>query len=385
MLHVSAALLRIPLTAADIVDRIDTGELLYYSAARAVPATLLERLPPEFQGLLEPQRQLRGSALHKRVLELAALLGGEFGMEAPRANVPLLLYRWMGELALPLEVYAGTRRLARELGADFTVRVGEGSAGLPVLLRYPEVQLMALLVVATKLFFPLDDVERHPTSAQDLSALQMDWDAWDATHNVSSSSSTEQDNTARGELRFSEAAGVTEPDCLTMGEAELDRYLDWYETNLASESVREQGRAGRDADFRRTLMRLFPTQPSSRAPPGEGEDSVGGEDRSLARSSADEATQRLRRVQQALRPRGIVVSAGDGAGGVGQGKVARAGSFYRRHRETAELEGPTRTLYAKAATLAGVALEEMTRAVFLTERGLQKREQRGAREDAGEE
>jgi RNA polymerase I-specific transcription initiation factor RRN7 len=173
-----------------------------------------------------------------------------------------------------------------------------------------------------------------------------------------------------------------------MGDEELDRYMDWYQHNLASENIREHGRAGRDADFRRTLMRMFPTQSAPRPTvsstagesKGSGAGAGEGEDTSLARQASD-TTQRLRRVQQALRPKKIAVSA---VGDDGQrDEVARAGSFYRRHREAKELDGPARLLYTKAAALAGISLESMTKAVFATERRLQMREERARK--AGED
>ena len=65
-------------------------------------------------------------------------------------------------------------------------------------------------------------------------------------------------------------------------------------------------------------------------------------------------------------------------------QMARAGSFYRRHREAKELDGPVRLLYTKAAQLAGISLESMTKAVFLTERKLQMREE-SARKAGGDD
>jgi RNA polymerase I-specific transcription initiation factor RRN7 len=162
--------------------------------------------------------------------------------------------------------------------------------------------------------------------------------------------------------------------------------MDWYQDNLASENIREHGRAGRDADFRRTLMRMFPTQSAPRptvSSTGGGNKSVSeGEDTSLARQASD-TTQRLRRVQQALRPKKIAVSA-VGDDGMRDEVAARAGSFYRRHREAKELDGPVRLLYTKAAQLAGISLESMTKAVFLTERKLQMREE-SARKAGGDD
>ena len=382
--YIGTLLMRVPFTVVDLISRVDNGELLYYKAAKEVPGNLRERLPGEFQVLLEPQTILRASSLHHRALELAALLNAEFGMVVPAVNHPLILYRWMQALTLPIEVYAATQRLARILDIDFTLQLGAKTSSNRV-LRYPEVQLMSLLVVATKLFFPIDDIDRHPVSANDLSALQMDWAEWAAAQpSVQSGDDLDgqnsRDDTAP-DLTFPEAFKISESDCLSMGDEELDRYMDWYQENLASESIREHGRAGRDADFRRTLMRMFPTQqtprPTAVSSAGEGKSKGAGEDTSLARKASD-TTQRLRQVQQALRPKKIVVSRGDG-----RDEVARAGSFYRRHREAKDLAGPVELLYTKAAELAGISLESMTKAVFLTERKLQMREERDRK--AGED
>ena len=389
--YIGTLLMRIPFTVVDLISRVDNGELLYYRAAKEVPGNLRERLPGEFQVLLEPQTILQSSNLHHRILELAVLLNAEFGMVIPAVNHPLILYRWMQALSLPIEVYAATQRLARILDIEFTLQVG-GKTNSSRVLRYPEVQLMSLLVVATKLFFPIDDIDRHPASANDLSALKMDWSEWSAAQGPSLDDGDESDiiqhskHDTSSDLTFPEAFTISESDCLAMGDEELDRYMDWYQDNLASESIRDHGRAGRDADFRRTLMRMFPTQSATRptvsSDSGESKGSGAGEgeDTSLARQVSD-TTQRLRRVQQALRPKKIAVSA---VGDDGQrDEVARAGSFYRRHREAKELEGPARLLYTKAAELAGISLEGMTKAVFLTERKLQMREERARK--AGED
>ncbi|KAM0709362.1 hypothetical protein Q7P35_003400 [Cladosporium inversicolor] len=393
--YIGTLLMRIPFTVVDLISRVDKGELLYYRAAKEVPCNLRERLPGEFQVLLEPQTILQASSLHHRILELGVLLNAEFGMVIPAINHPLILYRWMQDLTLPIEVYAATQRLARILDIDFTLQLG-GKTSSSRVLRYPEVQLMSLLVVSTKLFFPIDDIDRHPVSANDLSALEMDWSEWAAAQGPLADGGDESDiiqnskHDASPDLTFPEAFSISESDCLAMGDEELDRYMDWYQDNLASENIREHGRADRDADFRRTLMRMFPTQPAPRPTvssaaagesksPGVGADE--GEDTSLARQASD-TTQRLRRVQQALRLKKIAVSA---VGDDGRDEVARVGSFYRRHREAKDLDGPARLLYTKAAELAGISLESTTKAVFLTERKLQMREERArkAGEDGG--
>jgi RNA polymerase I-specific transcription initiation factor RRN7 len=55
--------------------------------------------------------------------------------------------------------------------------------------------------------------------------------------------------------------------------------------------------------------------------------------------------------------------------------VNRVGSVYRRYRTVKELSGPVKLLFDKASALAGLSMENMVLAVFLTERKLQKFEE----------
>lgn len=360
--YLGTLLLRIPFSVADLEGYVNSGEFPYYQASRHVPSNLRERLPGEYQSLLDPQTFLQPQALHQKVLSTAGTLHKEFGMALPAINYPLLLHRWMRDLGLPIEVFAATHRLSRMLQSDFTFQVGVSSASSNV-LRYAEVKLMALLIVSTKLLFPLDNIDRCPVSSSDLSVLRIDWNTWVDVHSATQSShhgvaGIEE----KSALSFADAFNVSESDCLTMGDGQLDQYLDWYQENIASESVREQGRAGKEADFRRTMMRMFPVQyhgPKTTTTTHRGQDVV----------LDTIATDSLGPVQQSLRPKHIAVS-DDGD------EVNRTGSYYRRYRDERELDGAVRLLYEKSARLAGISLEGMVKAIFLTEVRLQKLEER---------
>lgn len=356
--YLGTLLQRIPFSVADLTDSVNNGEFPYYQASRHVPSNLRERLPGEYQALLEPQTFLQPQALHKNALSTAKLLGKEYGMVLPAINHPLMLHRWMKNLGLPIEMFAATLRLSRLLEADFTVHV-DVKAGSSNVLRYAEVRLMALLIVSTKLLFPLDNIDRYAVSSSDLSVLRMDWTTWLDVHSSTQSYGYDGQGIDKN---FADAFNVSESDCLTMGDKELDQYLDWYQENLASENVRDRGRAGKEADFRRTMMRMFPVQSQG---PKTSTTTHGGQ----GVVSDTIATDSLGRVQQSLRPKHIVVS-DDGD------EVDRTGSYYRRYRDEQELAGPVKLLYEKSARLAGVSLEGIVKAVFLTEVKLQKLEER---------
>ncbi|KAK6438231.1 hypothetical protein LTR95_005575 [Oleoguttula sp. CCFEE 5521] len=361
---IATLLLRIPITIADFISLAEKGTLPYYQAIRLVQKSLTEKLPGQYQSLLEPQTILKAEDLQRRVFDTAKQFHEDFGMGMPAVNHPLLLYRWMRVLALPIEIFAATTRLARLIGLDFGY-LFEGAKRSDFPLRYPEVRLMALLLVATKLLFPCDEHKRLPTTAQDLAALRMDWDAWQKAQLRTVEESTQSESKP---MSHSEAFAVTDTDCLNMGDEELDRYLDWYQNSLASETVRDQGRAGKEADFRRTMMGLFPTSLSANQRTPVLTDKQPERD--------DGTTQRLRETQAKLSTLSVVSENRI------EDEVKRAGAFYKRHREVSELFGPIRVLYEKASELGGISLSGMVKATFAVELRLEKLENRMRKEEA---
>lgn len=351
--YIGMLLLRVPVTVADVHKWANDGELLYYRASREVPLGMRERLPGRYQELLEPQDLLQAEALHRCILERLAIWQKDHGMAVPRLNTPLVLYRWMRDLALPIETFAATQRLMRTLSIELDFWKPT-KVGANVVLRYPEVQLMAVLVVSTKLLFPYDDLERYPRSATDLSALALDWDGWVKLHK-------DDDGCRNGQrqLTFESAFDFSESDCLEAANDQLDTYLDWCEGNIANEDVRERGRAGRDADFRRTLFKMFPLDPKQpKHKPN------------LQSATEAEVDNRDGRTRNMLRPKQVRDAIEEERG------VERAGSSYRRWRTPNDLVEPMKTLYEIAAKLAGSSIDSMVQAVFLTERKVQRHEER---------
>jgi RNA polymerase I-specific transcription initiation factor RRN7 len=317
-------LLRIPITVADLTDWVNAGELCYYRASKEIPLSMRDRLPGHLQEQLEPQDLVAPETLQRKMLEWLTTLTDTFGMAVPPINHPPVLYRWVQELSLPLEVYVGAQRLGRVLNVDHCYRLN-AKAGTLMSLRYPEIRLMALVVITTKLLFPFDNGRRYPATSNELAALRMDWKVWDEQqqkdpagpdHDLSNGETSE-----RNHLPFRDAFSMTEAGSLDLAGDSLDQYLDWCENHIASEEVRERGRAGREADFRRALFRMFP----SGDPQRNNGTRAAVEMRDPGKSSAD----RLRQVQGALRPERVVVDEGSD-------DVPRAGSSYAQYRGRAQ-------------------------------------------------
>ncbi|KAK0908943.1 hypothetical protein LTR02_004696 [Friedmanniomyces endolithicus] len=355
--YIGTLLLREPVLVADLHRWASDGELPYYHASNNVPLSMQERLPAVYQELLEPKLLGKPEKLHDHVLSLMRSFNTEFGMALPPINHPLILYRWMKALALPIEIFAATSRLARLMDITFAFALDAKPGAKNHMLQYPEPRLMAILIVSTKLLFPFDDIERAAYSGNAMDALGMDWSAW---AELQVPHPTERK--ASSPLAYAKALEFSQTDVLGAAEHQLDQYMDWCEHNIASEDIRERGKAGRDADFRRILFGMFPVREAG---------ATEHEDPSGSRSREEVETEKLRVVQAALRTRSVIQPPRKG-----QTPASGIGSSYRRIRTAGELEGPAEVFYERAAELAGLSFEAMVMAVFRIERRMQRLEEK---------
>jgi RNA polymerase I-specific transcription initiation factor RRN7 len=78
---------------------------------------------------------------------------------------------------------------------------------------------MSLIVVATKLSQPFDDISRYSVSDLDPSTVQIDWKKW---AKIMAGAPTDG-------LRRGEEIHVADEDVLGMSEKAMDDYLDWHQ------------------------------------------------------------------------------------------------------------------------------------------------------------
>ncbi|KAK3619575.1 hypothetical protein LTR56_014797 [Elasticomyces elasticus] len=359
--YMGALLLRNPLTIADLHHWISEGDLPFYHGSKNVPLSMRERLPAEYQELLEPNvlSKLERRGMQSHILEVISSFSTEFGMALPPINHPLILYRWVQKMALPVEVFAATLRLARMLDMAFAYGLDAPKSSRDGPLRFPEPRLMALLITATKLVFPIDGFELSSAKPTDMDALKMHWLAWAEMQALDAEGGEERSPKYEEALEFSQA------DVLGASEVQLDQYMDWCEHNIVSEEVRERGRHGRDAEFRRVLFRMFPAHAD-----GAVQTEVEGE-----QTAKDDVTETLRQVQSALRTKGKAEDRG--------GEQSVIGSFYRRIKEAKSLEGPLKLFYERGAELSGLSLNGMVKATARIDVKLERQEE--SKRKAGED
>ncbi|KAF2154082.1 hypothetical protein K461DRAFT_277151 [Myriangium duriaei CBS 260.36] len=342
LIFAGTTLLRLPVTAVDLHRRIQDGQLIYYQSTQHLDPGMKAVLAGSYHQLLNPREKLSLSRLQSEIHDTFISLTTTFSISFPPLNYHLVLWRHMQALLLPLEIYPCTLRLAALLNISFNYHATNPFPTSS--LSLPEQRLTALLVIATKLLFPLDSRSRPPRKPTDPAALQMDWPRWAAL--VRSRNSKEDQSI------FQTALDTTEQDVLHMSEQRLDEYIAWFGGMYASESTSKAGNA--QAPLTRALMGLFPA-PASGMGEQAAEQEIGGVDNSG-----------VREVQAALKPVRVLADAG------GEEAVDRPGSGYARFYTAGELDKTAREVYTYVARETGTELDVLVRDVFALERGLER-------------
>ncbi|KAJ5142767.1 Ubiquitin supergroup [Penicillium bovifimosum] len=350
--YLAASLMRLPVCVNDFHDMIIRQDVPYVRALATVPREMRDRLPPEFTGILEVNTLPKAKHIHQSVRAIMLFYQRRFGLVLPALNLPMVLFRQIKRLALPIEVYDAAKTLQELVG--FTFRYPEESQYNRKLIQdLPDVQLMVLIVIATKLLFPFDDLKRYPTTGSEPAAQVMDWSLWERAQSRFDHDPRFGDNLAKGA-----AIHVTDKDVLNMTSAQMDNYMDWYasswlDTSRAPTRIAELfpiSRTGSDA------------QPIPTATPGS----------SSAPAAPDTTEEKLnalmKTVMQNLKVRRVIPEDEEA-------EDKRPGEFYRRYRWESQLTGPARAFYEEAARLAAVPLKSLVHAVSLVEFKIAKQDE----------
>jgi RNA polymerase I-specific transcription initiation factor RRN7 len=217
----------------------------------------------------------------------------------------------------------------------------------------PEISLVALLIIAVKVYYPFDSLERHQRSHLDAGVLTIDWDKWFELLEQHDKSLISKDSIGRGNALL-----VTEQDVMKMSVNQLDEYLDWYEKTWISEEDEKQKKKG----LPKQLLDMFPT---------------GRQDGSLptavdfdAETKAEQycLDEKLQSVQSRLKTRRLIPGEHEGKGGEA---LRRPGSFYKRYRKIEDFPPHAKKFHEAAASLVGISFSTLAVAVRQMERKLQ--------------
>jgi RNA polymerase I-specific transcription initiation factor RRN7 len=340
--------LRLPITPGDLHSWLTNDNLPYMRAIRLVPPAMREKLPASYHSILEPRVTLSYERFYSVLNDLKYSYHKEYGIVWPSLNHPLLLFRILKDLALPLELYDATIRLAKYLGFDFTFPT-DTQARLGV-RHLPEAQLIACLVVSVKLFYPFDGVQRFPRTLSEPSTVAMDWERWH--HQLSAANPK-----TRSGIRMytsEELLHLQEKDAFSMSTEQMDQYLAWYQDSFIDETMDDHSA---DSVYRNALYELFPVD----------DDPTSKWTLDLPRSlSHQEKMEIVKSVHTAQKPQVVVNESNDSP------EISRPGSKYSYYKSIEDLPPQARHFYEAAARIAGLSLEMLVWSVFFAERRLSK-------------
>ncbi|KAH7371389.1 hypothetical protein BKA66DRAFT_572882 [Pyrenochaeta sp. MPI-SDFR-AT-0127] len=351
--------LRLPITPGDIYAWVTDGKMAYRRAIKRLPLAMRDRLPPAYHAVLDPNTQLSYKRLYTTITDIQISLEKDHGLLWPALNVPVLLFRYLKELALPLELYDATIRLGDLLGHDFALHYNRKKRlGIRHL---PEAQLIGCVVVCVKLLYPFDDERRYPKTVLEPTATTFNWRDW---HDQMRAVGMKQRG-SRECLTTEELTMLNEKDVLSMQPDQMDQYLDFYaETFLDDAEIQRT----KDADdFRNALYNMFP---------------IDGREQHLHSQLSDKPPyqQRLeviKAVHSGMKP--VAVKSDEKAGQ----DALRPGQMYVSWKNEQDIPEQAQAFYKEAARLAGLSMDMLVKSVFFTEARIEQwRRKQTRRQDA---
>ena len=343
--YMGMLLMRLPVRLSQVLQWIREEDVPYIRAIRYVPAEMKEKLPGEYHEALDTMTIVRPETLQSGIMNLCCMYSRSYGMEILPLNTTPILYDYVKNLSLPLEVYAAVQKLNAIVNLDF--KYIDSGKRRRTMLSYPEAQLMSLVIIATKLLFPFDNdiFQRHPQHPVDQSMLMLDWKAWMDTRTTRTAVDTPDLSLEKGA-----EINVKDTDVFGMSASQLDQYMDWYQLTWARTEIS-------DDDLSNELLQMFPLQqvPDKHINP----------DRIIQEDALK--LEQLRAVQAKLKPSKIVT---EEQAAKSSDLVLRPGMGYQQFRNQRALSksAVATAFHLEAAELSCLTLDMLLRAVLQTER-----------------
>ncbi|KAG9195278.1 hypothetical protein G6011_00399 [Alternaria panax] len=332
--------LRLPFTPGDIYVWVTDGKLAYQRAIKLLPLAMRDRLPPAYRAVLDPSAPLTHTRFYKTLTNLQISYSKDHGITWPALNVPLLLFRYLRELALPLELYDTTKQLGGLLGYDFAPHY-DGKKRLGI-RHLAEAQLVSCLIICVKLLYPLDDEKRFPKSSSEPTAAAMNWQAW-SEQMKAAEEARRGDN---GRFTNEQLTRLQEKDVFSMEPLDMDHYLDFYANTFLDNA--EIQRTRDVDDFRNALYDMFPIDTEAQHLP-------------LEMAHGLPLEQKLEVVKAVHSTMNTVPTVAEDT------EVLRVGQAYPVWKTEKDLPDAAKLLYREAAKISGLSVNMLTLAVGFTE------------------
>ncbi|KAH7137126.1 ubiquitin family-domain-containing protein [Dactylonectria estremocensis] len=326
--YLGCLLLRIPTGIGELCIWVNGGSMPYKRAYYDLPQEMQDRLPSAYTRALKlPLRApLQGVDLHYTVMNMALSYYHNYGMVFPAVSETPILTTYTKLLALPVEAVVMARSIISVMKLGFQMPIHKSRL---FVIDYPEILLISVAIVATKLTLPFGDGPHLLQIPGVDVGLRFNWDKW-RDEMDEADDLVAPDN----EPSFDK---VTADQVTSMTPGQLEKYF----AHIASQIDKKNENA---------ISRFFPSED---APPLESP---------RHESTENEIDDRIRRILRGdikAREEGDLSPEDEGA--------SKRESTYDAFRAVEDLTETARGFYATAGRMAGLSLHEMVRAVYMLE------------------
>ncbi|KAK9241394.1 hypothetical protein V1525DRAFT_335168 [Lipomyces kononenkoae] len=173
--YLGCRILKLPIFLGDFYQELRNMEFPFMRASRGIPYSMRQHLDVRYQHTFEPSNIPTQGLLHNFCGYITGILRERHRLTVEPPSHTLLLFRYVHDLFLPLEIYQAVVHLTSVLKLKFSFQTNHKPKQGDF---HPEIKLMALVIISTKLCFGLDGVLRVPTTFSEPAAQHLDWDLW---------------------------------------------------------------------------------------------------------------------------------------------------------------------------------------------------------------
>ncbi|KAK9433656.1 hypothetical protein V1505DRAFT_122312 [Lipomyces doorenjongii] len=173
--YLGCRVLKLPIFMCDLYRDVRDMEFPFMRACRGIPYSMRQHLDVRYQDIFEPRNLPVPGLFHSFCGYITGILRERHKLTVEPPSHRLLLFRYVHDLFLPLEIYQAVVHLFSVLNVDFSFQTNRKPKRGDI---HPEIKLIALVIIATKLCFGLDGVLRVPMTYSEQAAQHLDWDLW---------------------------------------------------------------------------------------------------------------------------------------------------------------------------------------------------------------